>query len=225
VSLDQRGQYETPGSTLESDYSLTDLAGDLLSVATETTPASVHLVGHSFGGLVTRTAAIADPDAVTSLTLLDSGPAAQPVERHDLLRAMANAIPAIGLEATWKAKRAYERSQGAPEPPPEIELFMQQRFLANHPTSLRTMTLHLTTARDQVDELKATGVPVMVSFGAADDGWPVAEQRRMAARLDAPVRVIEGAGHSPAAEQPARTLAVLEQFWAEVERDRRRIGA
>ena len=225
VSLDQRGQYETPGSTLESDYSLTDLAGDLLSVATETTPASVHLVGHSFGGLVTRTAAIADPDAVTSLTLLDSGPAAQPVERHDLLRAMANAIPAIGLEATWQAKRAYERSQGAPEPPLEIELFMQQRFLANHPTSLQAMTLHLTTARDQVDELKATGVPVMVSFGAADDGWPVAEQRRMAARLDAPVRVIEGAGHSPAAEQPARTLAVLEQFWAEVERDRRRIGA
>jgi pimeloyl-ACP methyl ester carboxylesterase len=225
VSLDQRGQYETPGSTLESDYSLTDLAGDLLSVATETAPASVHLVGHSFGGLVTRTAAMADPDAVASLTLLDSGPAAQPVERHDLLRAMANAIPAIGLEATWQAKRAYERSQGAPEPPPEIELFMQQRFLANHPTSLRAMTLHLTTARDQVDELKATGVPVMVSFGVADDGWPVAEQRQMAARLGAPVRVIEGAGHSPAAEQPARTLAALEQFWAEVEPDRRRIWA
>jgi pimeloyl-ACP methyl ester carboxylesterase len=159
------------------------------------------------------------------LTLLGSGPSAQPAERHDLLRAMANAIPAIGLEATWQAKRAYERSQGAPEPPPEIELFMQQRFLANHPTSLRAMTLHLTTARDQVDELKATGVPVMVSFGAADDGWPVAEQRHMAARLGAPVRVIEGAGHSPAAEQPARTLAALELFWAEVERDRRSIGA
>jgi pimeloyl-ACP methyl ester carboxylesterase len=102
---------------------------------------------------------------------------------------------------------------------------MQQRFLANHPTSLRAMTLHLTTARDQVDELKATGVPVMVSFGVADDGWPVAEQRHMAARLGAPVRVIEGAGHSAAAEQPARTLAALELFWAEVERDRRSIGA
>jgi pimeloyl-ACP methyl ester carboxylesterase len=225
VSLDQRGQYETPGSTLESDYSLTDLADDLLSVATVTAPASVHLVGHSFGGLVARTAAIADPDTVASLTLLGSGPSAQPTERHDLLRAMANAIPAIGLEATWQAKRAYERSQGAPDPPPEIELFMQQRFLANHPTSLRVMTLHLTTARDQVDELKATGVPVMVSFGTADDGWPVAEQRHMAARLGAPVRAIEGAGHSPAAEQPARTLAALEQFWAEVERDRRSIGA
>src|SRR5829696_2969203 len=149
VSLDQRGQYETPGSTLESDYSLTDLADDLLSVATEIAPASVHVVGHSFGGLVARSAAIADPDAIASLTLLGSGPGAQPVERHDLLRAMANVIPAIGLEATWQAKRAYERSQGAPEPPPEIELFMQQRFLANHPTSLRVMTLHLTTAPDQ----------------------------------------------------------------------------
>ena len=73
------------------------------------------------------------PQAVASLTLLCSGPGPQPAERHVLLQAMADAIPAIGLPATWLAKRAYERSQGAPEPPPEIERFMELRFVKNHP--------------------------------------------------------------------------------------------
>lgn len=225
VALDQRGQHQTAGSALESDYALSALADDLLAVVRAVSADPVHLLGHSLGGQVARSAAIADPDAVASLILLCSGPGPQPAERHGLLRAMADAIPAIGLPATWQAKRAYERSQGAPEPLPEIERFMQRRFLANHPVSLRAMTLHLTTAEDQVDALKATGIPVLVSFGATDDGWPLAEQRQMAARLGAPVAVIDGAGHSPAAEQPTRTVAVFETFWAEVDRERGEIGA
>jgi pimeloyl-ACP methyl ester carboxylesterase len=225
LAVDQRGQYETPGSADERDYTLPALAEDLLALADEIATSPLHLLGHSFGGLVTRTAAIAEPDAVASLTLLCCGPGPQPVDRHHLLRALADAIPAIGLPATWQAKRAFERSQGTPEPPSEIELFMQRRFVANHPASLRAITRHLITARDEIDALRATGVPVLVSFGAADDGWPLAEQREMAARLGAPVAVIDGAGHSPAAEQPAQTVAVLDEFWVEVERQRGRIGA
>jgi pimeloyl-ACP methyl ester carboxylesterase len=91
--------------------------------------------------------------------------------------------------------------------------------------SLRAMTLHLATADDNVDSLTDTGVPVLVAFGAGDDGWPTMEQRSMAARLGAPVAMIEGAGHSPAAEKPQETLAVLSQFWSEVETSSRRIGA
>jgi pimeloyl-ACP methyl ester carboxylesterase len=131
---------------------------------------------------------------------------------------MADAIPAIGLPATWQAKRAYERSQGVPEPLPEIEQFMELRFLNNHPVSLREMTLHLTRAPDDLEALAATGVPVLVAFGAADDGWPTALQRDMADRLGAPLAVIDGAGHSPAAERPEQTVATLAQFWATLRR-------
>ena len=214
LAIDQRGQHETPGSDRADDYSLSALAEDLLAVAAEVGGGPVHLVGHSLGGLVARTATVAEPRAVASVTMLCSGPGPQPAERHYLLKAMADAIPAIGLPATWQAKRAYERSQGLPEPLPEIERFMELRFLNNHPVSLREMTLHLIRAQDDLEALAATGVPVLVAFGAADDGWPTTEQRDMADRLGAPLAVIEGAGHSPAAERPEQTVAALARFWA-----------
>lgn len=218
VAVDQRGQYETPGSALEADYTLASLTEDLISLIDQIGP-PVHLVGHSFGGVVARRATIADAEAVASLTLLGSGSGPVRTDSHALLQAMANAIPAIGLPATWEAKRAYERAQGGVDPPPEIERFMQARFLANHPMSIRAMTLHLTTAEDVIDALAETGVRVLVAYGADDDGWPIADQRSMADRLGAPVAVIEQAGHSPAAEQPEQTAAVLRRFWADVDAD------
>lgn len=217
AAIDQRGQYETPGTANEADYTLPALADDLLAVADELSGGDeIHLVGHSFGGLVARTAAIREPAAVTSLGLLCSGPAAVPADLHPLLVALADAVPAVGLPTVWRLKRDFERSQGAPEETPESERFLERRFCANHPVALRAMTRHLVSATDEVEALATTGVPVLVGYGTGDDRWPVSEQREMASRLDARVAVIDGAAHSPAAERPVETASVLTEFWADI---------
>jgi pimeloyl-ACP methyl ester carboxylesterase len=74
----------------------------------------------------------------------------------------------------------------------------------------------MTSEPDRVAELAATGVPVLVAHGVADDAWPPAVQEDMAHRLGARHEVIPGAIHSPAIENPPRTLAVLLDFWAAV---------
>ena len=74
----------------------------------------------------------------------------------------------------------------------------------------------LLTEPDRVAELAATGVPVLVAHGAADDAWTPAAQADMAVRLGARHEVVDRSVHSPAIENPARTLAVLLDFWASV---------
>ncbi|HEX6197573.1 MAG TPA: alpha/beta hydrolase [Jiangellaceae bacterium] len=214
VSIDQRGQFETAGKDDEGAYTLDGFGADLRALIAAC-GGRAHLVGHSFGGLVVRTAAIADPPAVASVTLLCSGPAALPAEVHPLLDALADAIGNVGLALAWKAKRAHELANGTPAVPDDIEAFLARRFVTNHPVSLQAMTRLLTSAPDLVSELRATEVPVQVVFGADDDGWPLDTQREMAARLNAPVHIIEDAGHSPAVEQPEATATTLLNFWEE----------
>src|SRR6476661_4019051 len=78
VAIDQRGQYESPGPDDPAAYSIDELAADVLAVAQqllEESGAPLHLLGHSFGGLVTRAAVLAEPGLFVSFTLLGSGPA------------------------------------------------------------------------------------------------------------------------------------------------------
>ena len=211
TALDQRGQFETPGGEDPTSYDVKELAEDLLSVAARLGP-PVHLVGHSFGGLVARAAALADPAAVRSLTLLDSGPAAIPHPSSSNLALMVQALPTTDLETIWQVKREMERAS-RPAPPPDIEDFLHTRFLANHPVGLRRLAEQLLDEADRTDEVAALDIPVLVAFGVDDDAWPPAVQRQMAVRLRARVVELAGAGHSPAAERPAETAEALVSFW------------
>ncbi len=76
-----------------------------------------------------------------------------------------------------------------------------------------TVAEQLLDTPDRTDELRATGVPVLVAYGEADDAWPPAEQAGMATRLGADGVAIAGAGHSPAAELPDETAALLDRWW------------
>ncbi len=76
VAIDQRGQYESAWAKDEDGYSIDSLAADVCDLAGQLRPvaASLHLVGHSFGGLVTRAAVLAEPILFGTFTLMDSGP-------------------------------------------------------------------------------------------------------------------------------------------------------
>jgi pimeloyl-ACP methyl ester carboxylesterase len=194
ITYDQRGQFETPAAPGD-DLTLDGWAVDLLALTSHLVPEqeSAHLVGHSFGGLVSRQAVLTAPQRWASLTLLCSGPGAfgEP-QRRELLDA-ANSVLRDGLEATYLAKRDRDRRRGLPEPPPEIEQFLHKRFLANSPESLSAMSRTLADTADRTDELAGLGLPVAVVRGEEDDAWPHHVQQDMAERLDTSVVVIPDA--------------------------------
>ncbi|MGZ5407932.1 MAG: alpha/beta fold hydrolase, partial [Aeromicrobium sp.] len=75
TAYDQRGQFETSGKP-DDDYSLAGFAADALAVRSVSGAGSSHLLGHSFGGLVAQSAAVADVTGWASLSLLCTGPGA-----------------------------------------------------------------------------------------------------------------------------------------------------
>jgi pimeloyl-ACP methyl ester carboxylesterase len=213
VAIDQRGQFESPGEDDPSAYDLKALAEDLLAVVAHLGQ-RVHLLGHSFGGLVARAAALAEPALVRSLTLMSSGPAAIPHPAASNLELISRALPVMDLEAIWAAKRQLEEPTETEPPTPEIAEFLRRRFLANSPTALLRFAEHLLTEQDRTAELAQLELPVLVAFGEDDDAWPPSVQADMADRLQARVASIEGAGHSPCVENPHATVSALVEFWA-----------
>src|SRR3712207_1284264 len=220
VALDQRGQFESPGPDDPARYSVDALGEDLVAVARQLRAdgaGTLHLVGHSFGGLVSRAAVLADPAAFTSLTLLGPGPSRLVGARVELLEHLTPLLDAGGAplvhETLEQLAMTDPKAQQVPEP---TRAFLSRRFLANSPAGLRGMAEAMTHEPDRVAELAATGVPVLVAHGAADDAWTPAAQEDMAHRLGARHEVIPGAIHSPAIENPPRTVEVLLEFLAAV---------
>jgi pimeloyl-ACP methyl ester carboxylesterase len=197
TTYDQRGQYETPGDP-DDDYSLPGFASDAMAVRAAATDGSrSHLLGHSFGGLVAQQAVVADPSVWHSLSLLCTGPGALgETPGRPPLTPLVQAISVMTLE------QIRARLPRDPSLPPEIAEFLDKRFTSNAPASLKAMTQLLIDAPDIIDDVMASGVPVWVGRGVADDAWPHDVQAAMAQRLGTEIHVVEDAAHSPAVENP-----------------------
>jgi pimeloyl-ACP methyl ester carboxylesterase len=213
TAIDLPGQYESPGLDSARDYRPDRLAAAVLGVAAEL-GAQVRLLGHSFGGLVARAAVIAQPARFASLVLLCSGPANLAGTRRVTMDALEPVLAAAGLPGVYAAMQSAALGDPAfVAPPDDLAEFLERRFLGGSTDMLQGMADALRTEPDRVDELGATGLPVLVAHGVDDDAWPIPAQADMARRLHARYERIPRAAHSPAVENPAGLAEVLVDFW------------
>lgn len=216
IAIDQRGQYETPGPDDPAAYTLPELAADIIAVLHAT--GASHLVGHSFGGLVTREAVLADPLRLPkSLTLMSSGPAEPTGPRSAELRDTLAYLDGSTDDLRAKVTRMWHGTlepralaDGVPEP---VVAFLRERTLRSSPTGFAAMGLALLKVQDRTPELAKLGLRTLVLYGEQDNTWSPAEQEEMAARLTASRVCVPAAAHSPAVEAPATTAAALTAFW------------
>ena len=206
LTFDNRGQHESSHSKREDGYSMPSLARDVIEISQHYGFEKPHLLGHSFGGLVSQRAAVDAPDYWKSLTLFCTGPHWIP-DKPDL-DATIHILETMTMEDSWnKYKEETDKLL------PRYELY-KKRWKASDPESTKRMAHHLQDTQALTQEIIATKIPVHVVYGENDDAWPMPMQDQMAKDLSAPRTIIKDAGHCPNEDQPEETVKVLASFWS-----------
>ena len=229
LAIDLRGQYQTSGPDDPGAYAIRELGADVAAIvdamavraggAGDGELGPVHVVGHSFGGLVVREALLGGARHVGSVTFMSSGPAqlTGPAadELIELLGYLDGESPEVirnTIEKIWDSVVVPQTVAAGVAP--GIAAFLRDRMLANSPVGLQVMARYLLQAPDRTSELAGElHVPVLVLYGEDDDKWEPAAQEEMAGRVGAERVCIPGAAHSPAIDAPETTASALNRFW------------
>ncbi|ARF75069.1 alpha/beta hydrolase [Kitasatospora albolonga] len=212
VAVDGRGQYESAGTDRQETYAQRELASDVLAQAAALAEdgGTLHLLGHSLGGQISRAAVLLDPTPFRSLTLMSSGPAEVVAVQQEKVKMLSDALSVLTMDEVWEAMRVMDPPQEADTGDGED---LRRRWLLHNPAQLIATGAQLSAEPDRVDELAALGLPVLVLSGERDDVWPVEQFDAMARRLGAHRTTIAGAEHSPNTARPHETAAALAAFW------------
>jgi pimeloyl-ACP methyl ester carboxylesterase len=215
VAIDLPGQHESPALGDPGAEAIgRHVAVVVEHVADEAEADRIHVVGHSLGGLLVRRAALWDQRRFASLTMLCSGPAALgDASWRDPLERFAAAMAAGRADAVWSAMRADAAAAGDDPLPPDVLDFLERRLLSGDPATHAAFARILLDEPDLTDALAALDLATHVVFGDADDAWTPTAQTSMADRLGARRSIIEGAGHSPAVDDPRATAEALIEGW------------
>ncbi len=217
VAVDGRGQYESGGPRDEAAYAQRELALDVRAQAAALGD-GVHLVGHSLGGLIGRAAVLHDAAPYRSLTLMSSGRGAVAESQRARTALLLHALTELGMSMAevWTRMQGMEAEAADPAAPPALREFLHHRWLGTVPEQLIGTGRQLMTEPDRVDELARVPLAKHVLCGAVDYAWPVPQIEGMGKELSAVTTVIQGAGHSPAAECPEATAEAMVRFWETV---------
>ncbi|MHA7985886.1 alpha/beta fold hydrolase [Rathayibacter sp. CAU 1779] len=209
-SYDLAGQYESHGAGPENldppgrHYTLDLFVDDLLAmIGTGSTP--VHLVGYSFAGTVAAMVTARHADLVSSLALLSSPPLAGQSFRGFKVIGLFSGPMSGHLGAglmIWGTRTNLNRS------PSERISFVRERFALTRRSSVDDIIALMKEVPDLDDELRASGVPLLVAVGTRDV-WSVRMHRAYAERIGARLAVLE-TGHTPNETAPHQlTDAIL----------------
>ena len=215
LAYSQRGQGGSVAPAGLGAYGMSDFVGDLIAVAEAWagTSGRVHLVGHSFGGIVARAAVVARPDLFASVTLFCSGRAV-----YDWMNTLPILEPLpTGPGAREQVLRTYFPDMNFDEPGVGWAEFQRVRALDTASENLVGIARILSQLRPDTPALAATGVPVHVLYGDQDEVWPPAWYAGEASDLGARESVIRGGAHSAQLQFPQQCADLARAFWAEVE--------
>ncbi|OGO56923.1 MAG: 2-succinyl-6-hydroxy-2,4-cyclohexadiene-1-carboxylate synthase [Chloroflexi bacterium RBG_16_72_14] len=197
-------------------------ADDLAAILARLGAAPAHILGYSLGARVALRLTVAHPAAVDRLVLESPsagiGSDAERAERRAADEALAARLERDGIAdfvTAWERNPVFQTHAALH---PAVAARQRAIRLANDPRGLAASLRGAGQGAMEplFDRLRAVTTPTLVIAGALDDrGRPRAE--RVAAGIPgARLAVLDGVGHTPHLEQPARFHRLVLDFLQEV---------
>ncbi len=219
--VDQRGHGETSNPADPNSYAFSQLVDDLAGFVQQAVGSGpVHLLGHSMGGMVSMRYAIAHPERLQSLILMNTS-AESPQMPFDLeadfIDGLFAAAEEHGLEVAREMNKAVEGEERAVVDRIHGPAFFAEdedwryRHLDVHAVSrLGPITFRHPSVLERMD---AITVPTTVIVGSEDGGFLAPSERLAEAIPNAELRVIDGAFHSPQHTHTEQWLDVVAEHF------------
>jgi 3-oxoadipate enol-lactonase len=207
VSFDPRG---VGGSDKPAGpYSVEELTADALRVLDEHGIERAHVVGASLGGMVAQELAISHPARVEKLALLcTSSGFGKPVPMLQSLVGVYQAAAGLEPEAALRVfvENAVSERSAADE-------LVRRRLENPIEPAMRDAQGAAALAFDSWERLDRITAPTLVATGDADNVVDWRSSEALAGRIpNARLAVLPGAGHMFWWDDPAATVALLEEF-------------
>lgn len=186
-------------------------AADLAAVIEAADAGPAHVVGLSVGGMIAQNFALARPDLVRSLALLDTV-CSFPDAGRTALQARAQTVRAQGMESVLASTLERWFTPGFAAARPDVIDRVAKTLRANDPQVHAAMWEMIAT-QDTAPRLQEVTAPTLVLVGEHDPSTPVAASQLIAERVPgARMHVIAGASHISTMEAAGAVNARLLDF-------------
>lgn len=197
----------------EGDYSLEDHVGDLSGLLSVLGIERVVPVGVSVGGLIAQGFALAEPDRLSGLVLMDTaarlGDEASWTARIDAIRAGGMAAISRTVIERW-FDGSYRTAHAD-------DFAGWLNMLERTPAAGYAGTCATLRDTDLTDRVAGISLKTLMMAGEADRSSPPELVRKTAALLpNARFELIAGAGHLPSIEAPDAVAIVLDRYFTEI---------
>lgn len=207
------------GSPVGPDgYSLEDEAENLHALMAQWGASPAHLVGLSMGGMVALRLALAHPQDVRSLAILDASAEGELPERAPLYEQLAATAKAQGPQTVADPVVGFMFSRDFVQSQPEKVEAYKRGFGSLDMEGLERATKAVSRRTNVLGRIPQIAVPTLVIVGSEDvSTTPDRSEHIVGAIRGARLETVAGAAHMTAVEQPERISELLSAFLAGIE--------